>query len=254
MIRLEGVTAGYHRIPAIKEINLVIKQAEITTIVGPNGSGKSTLLKVTAGLCDLMDGRLYLKGQERKVIGEKQAARFISYLPQSHSLPAITVGRMVLHGRFPWLSYPRKYRAADYEACHRAMERLGILALKDKRVAELSGGERQKVYLAMALAGGTEIFLFDEPATYLDIRYQLDILRLMEELKGQGKTIITVMHDLDAALRISDTVALMQEGRLVQYGPAVKIGEMGVLEEVFQVSAESFIDERGKKRYYFEPR
>ncbi len=252
MLKLENITAGYGKIPVIKDINIEFEKGRITTIIGPNGSGKSTLLKAIVDLCEVWQGAIYLKGKSRELIGQKEFAKQVSYLPQIHTGGAITVGRMVLHGRFPYLSYPRHYRREDYECCTRAMERTGILSLRDKKVEELSGGQRQKVYLAMALAGETELFLFDEPTTYLDINYQLELLQIMEQLKGQGKTIITVLHDLDFALRISDTIIVMKQGLIAKAGTPEEVLKSGIIDEIFKIKVKSFLDNEGMKHFYYE--
>jgi ABC-type cobalamin/Fe3+-siderophores transport systems, ATPase components len=252
MLRLENVSAGYGKVPVIREINAEFEKGRITTIVGPNGSGKSTLLKAAVHLCEVQEGTVYLKGKKREEIGSREFAQQVSYLPQSHTAGAITVGRMVLHGRFPYLSYPRHYGKEDYEFCRKAMEKIGILPLRDKKVDELSGGQRQKVYLAMALSGETDVFLFDEPTTYLDIRYQLELLQLMEQLKEQGKAVVTVLHDLDIAMRVSDSMIVMQDGKIVQTGSPEEIQSSGMIERVFQITAQSFVDQEGKKHFYFE--
>lgn len=251
MIQLKGLCAGYHKRPVISDVDLRFQKETITAIVGPNGSGKSTLLKAVTGLCDIYGGSVAIAGRDTGQTGEKELARKVSYLPQSHTIPAITAGRMVLHGRFPYLSYPRRYRREDYEHCYGAMERMGILPLKDKRMEELSGGERQKVYLAMALAGETQVFLLDEPTTYLDIRCQLELLQIMEKLKGQGKTIVTVLHDLDYAMRVSDFLVVMRGGRVVGEGMPEAVQKAGILEEVFQVKASGLKDELGRKYFFF---
>lgn len=254
MLKLENITAGYGKIPVIKDINIEFEKGRITTIIGPNGSGKSTLLKTIVDLCEIQQGVICLEGKNRDIIGQKEFAKQVSYLPQIHTAGAITVGRMVLHGRFPYLSYPRHYRKEDYECCARAMERTGILSLQDKKVEELSGGQRQKVYLAMALAGETELFLFDEPTTYLDIRYQLELLQIIEQLKGQGKTIITVLHDLDFALGVSDVLIVMKKGAIVKAGTPQEVLKSGIIDETFEIKVKSYIDNEGMKHFYYEQR
>lgn len=252
MLKLDHITAGYEKIPVIRDISLEFGKGGITSIIGPNGSGKSTLLKAITGLCEVRQGTVYLKGRNRTEIGGREFAKQVFYLPQSHTAGAITVGRMVLHGRFPYIGYPKHYGKADYEYCRKAMERTGILPLQDKRVDELSGGQRQKVYLAMALSGEAELFLFDEPATYLDIRHQLELLRLLQELKEEGKTVITVLHDLDFAMQISDSLVVMNHGRIAICGTADEIQRSHAIEEVFRIKVESLLDHEGRKHFYFE--
>jgi ABC-type cobalamin/Fe3+-siderophores transport system ATPase subunit len=252
MLKLENITAGYNKVPVISDISIEFEQGRITTIIGPNGSGKSTLLKAIADLCDIWSGSLYLNGKSRKEIGRKEYARQLTYLSQSRQAGAITVSRMVLHGRFPHLSYPRHYTKEDFEHCRRAMERVGILPLRDKKVEELSGGQKQKVYLAMALAGDADTLLLDEPATYLDIRYQLELLEMMRQLKEQGKTVIAVLHDLNYAMHVSDRIVVLNNGRIVMQGTPQQIHESGIINEVFQINAGNVEGADGRKHYYFD--
>lgn len=250
MLRMEQVSAGYGREPVIEEISVDFAGGEITAIIGPNGSGKSTLMKSVMDLCDVLRGKITLDDRERKEVTDREFAKKVAYLPQIHTAGAISTERMVLHGRFPYLSYPRHYGAEDYALCHQAMERIGILHLKGKKMEELSGGERQKVYLAMMLVRDADIYLFDEPTTYLDVRYQVELLALMQELKKQGKTVIAVLHDINSALRMADHVLVMECGRIAAFGDSTQIYESGILNEVFGVTLRRFLDETGKA-YYF---
>ncbi len=252
MLRLEHITAGYNKNPVIKDIDIEFESGKITALIGPNGSGKSTLLKAAVDLCEIYEGAVYLDGKERNVLGNKEFAKYVSYLPQSHSGGSIAVERMVLHGRFPYLSYPRKYGKKDYEYCCHAIEKTGISELKGKKLDELSGGQKQKVYIAMALAGEAQVFLFDEPTTYLDVGYQLELLDIMVQLREQGKTVIVVLHDIDYAMGIADKLAVMEQGKLLLSDTPVNVYESDVISRVFQVKAKKLSDEEGKMHFYFE--
>ncbi len=251
MIRLERLSAGYGKEMVFTDMTADIPEGKITAILGPNGSGKSTLLKSISGLCRKQKGDIYLQGRKKEEYSEKEFARKVFYLSQSHPDSAIRTGRLVLHGRFPQLSYPRHYGKKDYEYCERAMEQTGILDLKDKRVCELSGGQKQKAYLAMALAGHPEVLLFDEPTTYLDIQYQMELFGLLDQLRKSGKTIVAVLHDLDYALRLSDWILLLRDGKLLKQGTPQEIWESGLLTEVFHVNAGQAVDNEGGVHYYF---
>ncbi len=252
MLRLEQVTAGYQKNPVIKEIDLTFERGKITVLTGPNGSGKSTLLKAIVGLCEIHKGTVLLNNKKKGEFSDKEFAGYVSYLPQSHGGGAITVERMVLHGRFPYLSYPRRYREKDYKCCFQAMEQMGILALRDKKIDELSGGQRQKVFIAMALAGEMEVFLFDEPSTYLDISCQLELLDIMVRLKEEGKTVITVLHDLNYAMKIADYLVVMEAGGIGCADTPLHVYESGMIDRVFGIETGILMDERGKKHFYFE--
>jgi iron complex transport system ATP-binding protein len=252
MLKLEKIAAGYSKTPVISDISIEFAQGRITSVIGPNGSGKSTLLKAIADLCDIRSGNIFLNGKTRQELGRKEYARQITCLSQSRQAGAITVGRMVLHGRFPHLSYPRHYKKEDYEHCRRAMERVGILELQDKKVEELSGGQKQKVYLAMALAGDAGTLLLDEPAAYLDIRYQLELLEMMRQLKEQGKTVIAVLHDLNYAMYVSDWIVVLNHGKIVMQGAPEQIRDSGIINQVFRINAGSLEDNGGRKHFFFE--
>ena len=253
MLEFKSVAAGYHKHAVIEDMNLTFLPGEITAVIGPNGSGKSTMLKAAVDLCEVLEGEILLNGVKRKEIGSKAFAREVSYLPQIHAGGAIRVSKMVLHGRFPYLTdYPRRYGEKDQECCRQAMERIGILDLKDRNVGELSGGQRQKVYLAMALAGETKVFLFDEPTTYLDIRHQLEVLEVMRQLKDQGSTVVTVLHDLNYAMQTADRVLVVDQGRQVFLGTPLQVYESGVIPQVFGVRAKALTDEDGNRHFYYQ--
>ncbi len=249
MLEIDNLSAGYGGRPVITQISACFGGGQVVSVIGPNGSGKSTLFKAVMGLCRVSAGVVRLDGKTAAETGERLFAQKVSYLPQIRSAGALTAGRMVLHGRFPWLSCPRHYRKEDYQRCDSAMERLGISKLRDVQMDALSGGERQKVYLAMALAGDTEYFLFDEPATYLDVRHQVELAALMQELGRQGKTVTAVLHDINSALQISDRIVVMCRGRIVAEGAPEEIYESGVLQEVFGVKVRRLVDGDGKAYY-----
>jgi ABC-type cobalamin/Fe3+-siderophores transport system ATPase subunit len=251
MIKLKKISAGYGKDTILKDLDCSFIEGEITSIIGMNGCGKSTLLKVISGLIQPVSGEIEVQGKNLLSLTDKDRAKLISYLPQSRNTPAISAERMVLHGRFPYLSYPRRYSSKDKNIAMTAMERVGILGLKDKNMSELSGGERQKVYIAMALTQDTRIILLDEPTTFLDITYQLELLKLLTELRNEGKTVITVIHDLSLALRYSNKIIVMKEGRVKYSSTPSEVYNSGILEEVFHVKAHHFMDDNKREFYYF---
>lgn len=251
MINLKEINAGYGKDIILNNMDCTFKEGEITSVIGMNGCGKSTLLKVIAGLIQPVSGEIEVKGQSLLSLTDKDRAKLISYLPQSRNTPVISAKRMVLHGRFPYLSYPRRYSSKDKKIALAAMERVGILGLRDKNMSELSGGERQKVYIAMALTQDTRIILLDEPTTFLDITYQLELLKLLTELRDEGKTVITVIHDLSLALRYSNKIIVLQNGRVKYCNTPKEVYKSGILEEVFKVKAHHFMEEDKSEFYYF---
>lgn len=226
MLELRNVTAGYGERLILHDISLDFPPGTVTAILGPNGSGKSTLLKAAAGLLPLASGA---------VLAEEPRARHVAYLPQSRRVPEMTVRQLVLQGRYPWLGWPRRYGEKDHELARRAMERLEVAGLADRPLAELSGGTRQKCYLAMTLAQDTEVLLLDEPTSFLDPAHQLRLMALCRELAAEGKAVAVVLHDLPLALRFADRVAVMDAGRLLMVDSPAGLLKSGLLEKTFAV-------------------
>nr|WP_325231366.1 ABC transporter ATP-binding protein [uncultured Oscillibacter sp.] len=233
MLEAQNLTAGYPGRTVLEGVTLAVRPGRVLALLGPNGCGKSTLLRTMAGLLPPLGGEVLLDG--RRDYSPRQAAQRVAYLPQSRMAPSITARRMVLHGRFPYLSYPRRYGREDYEAVDRALAAADALDLADRPVPELSGGQRQKVYLAMALAQETETILMDEPTAYLDIRHQLEVLALVRRLAAKGRGIALVLHDLCLALTMADDVAVLDGGRLLALDGPEEIYHSGVLARVMGV-------------------
>ena len=200
MIAIKDLYSGYGDDDILKGVSLNILNNKLTVIAGPNGCGKSTLLKTISGIIKKTSGSIFIDDIDLSNISPLDRAKRIAYLSQNRSVPDIAVKNLVLHGRFPYLSYPRRYRAEDREAVDMALERMGIEGLRDKMVSELSGGERQKVYIAMALAQGSDYLLLDEPTTFLDISHQFQLLDLAKELCSENKSVVMVLHNLESAL------------------------------------------------------
>ncbi len=250
MIEMENVTAGYGKQEILHDVGLEIPGKGITTLIGANGSGKSTLLRVILGFLPLWNGTVKIDGILTKNLSSAEMARKIAYLPQGKDVPDITAERMVLHGRFPYLSYPRRYGERDLEIVERAMGQMGILSLGGKHMSELSGGMRQKVYIAMALAQQAGIIVMDEPTTYLDIGQQLKFAGMMRGLAEEGKTVVLVLHDILLALKISDRIAAMEEGRVLAAGTPEEILRSGVIRKLYGVDVKSHRTGAGEQFYY----
>ena len=250
MLELQSVSAGYRGVPVVSGVSLRFVPGRVLVLAGPNGCGKSTLLRTALGLQPKLAGNILLDGQELDTLSPRHIARRAAFMAQSRNVPSITAGRLVLHGRFPYLSYPRSYQKQDYETARRALEWAGASELADRPVKELSGGQRQRVYLAMALAQDTETILMDEPTSFLDIRHQLEVMALSRRLAEEGRAVVMVLHDLCLALRCADRIALLYGGKLLDYGTPEAVYERGRLEEAFGVSLGRVRTERGMEYYY----
>lgn len=250
ILSLRNVKAGYGMTTILKDISLDVKKGEILTLAGCNGSGKSTLLKAAARQIVLQSGEIILNGKTLLAYSHKEFAKTAAFLTQTPGIPAISVENLVLHGRFPYLGLSRKMTKEDKEKAEQAMEMAGVVSLRKRDLRQLSGGERQKAFLAMVIAQDTEVMFLDEPTTYLDIGKQFEILELVKRINKEGKTIVMVLHDLSHILSYSHRVALMEKGSIVALDQPEKIYRDGLLDVLFGVKGHFAQKE---KVYYFTP-
>ena len=238
MIELKNVCAGYEGKTVLHDATVTFEQGKITVLVGPNGCGKSTLLKSIVRINPHSSGEILIGGVSIQKMDQKQLARNVAYLAQNKKAPDISVMKMVLHGRFAHLSYPRKYRQKDIEIAKNALKWAGMEAESEKIVSKLSGGMQQKVYIAMALAQDADTILMDEPTTYLDVVHQLRLMEMARQLAKAGKAVVMVLHDLTQALQIADQVVVLKEGKIIAQGTSDEIYESGSLQRAFGVEVE----------------
>lgn len=250
MIECSHLSAGYDGRPVVEDVSLSFRPGEVTVLLGPNGCGKTTLLKTALGLLDPVAGQVLYDGTDLAAMSPTEAARKAVYMPQNRPAPRIDVRRMVLHGRFPYLSFPRQYRAADYAAADAALKAAGAADLAGRMMDTLSGGQRQKVYLAMALAQQAPTILMDEPTTWLDPKHQLEVMATARDLAAEGRAVGLVSHELSLALRTAHRVALLAGGRLMALGTPEEVWQSGALEEAFGVRIGRIQAENGWHYYY----
>lgn len=250
MLEVKNLTVAYGKQEILHGIDLQADKGCVTTLVGKNGCGKSTLLKAIAGVVPSRGGDILIDGCPVSDLSAKELAKKVAYLPQGRNLPEITAGKLVLHGRFPYLKYPRSYSKYDRQIAEQAMEEMSVLSFWDVPISELSGGTRQKVYIAMALAKRSSVILMDEPTTYLDMEQQLRFAQLAKKLARQGKTVLLVLHDLLLALKVSDSICIMEQGKVTASAPAEEIFASNVLTHICNTkisAAETFF---GTQYYY----
>ncbi|MDR6613898.1 ABC transporter ATP-binding protein [Leifsonia sp. 1010] len=240
------VTIAYDGVDVVHSADLLLPRGRVTALIGPNGSGKSTLLRAIARLKDARSGSVLLRGAadaeatdmvDALALSRPEFARRVTLLAQSRPTPAgLSVREVVGFGRHP---YRRRFRSTDPEgraAIDRALELTGVAAFADRGVESLSGGQLQRVWLACCLAQETDVLLLDEPTTYLDLRYQVEILDLVRELADlHGVTVGLVLHDLDQAAAVSDRVVLLRSGRVVAAGSAAEVYDPELLTDVYGI-------------------
>jgi len=216
-------------------IDLSVVAGEMVALLGPNGSGKTTLIKLVSGVLKPGQGKVRLDGASLSRLSRRSIARTIAVVPQQfHIAFAFTVAEVVMLGRIPFLKAFAEEREIDKQTVADALELVGISELRGRRFDELSGGERQKVILAMALAQQPELMLLDEPTTHLDIAHQVEILELVRSLnRERGLTVIAAMHDLNLASLYFDRLVLLKEGRVCADGAPQQVLTEARIREVF---------------------
>lgn len=250
MLELRDLTCGYGREFSLGPISARLPAGSVSVILGPNGCGKTTLLKALCGILPA-SGQVLLDGQSLLGLPPRELARRVSYLTQNRPVPELTARRLVLHGRFPYLGYPRRYGPADLDAVEAAMAQMEVTELAERMLPTLSGGQRQRVYLAMALAQDTPVILLDEPTTFLDVGAQARLMAQARQLAALGKTVVMVLHDLSQALRRADQVLVLDGGALAAAGTPEEVFSSGVLNRVFSVKVMR-MDTGGTWQYYYE--
>ncbi len=250
MIELKNVCAGYSGDPVLQDISVTFPKGKVTVIVGPNGCGKSTLLKSIIRINPHTSGSILAEGTDISELTSQELARKVTYMAQNRQIPVITAMQMTLHGRFPYLSYPRRYRPQDREIAENCLKQLGILDLKNVSMSTMSGGQRQKVYIAMALAQDTPVVLMDEPTTFLDVSHQLQTMKQARIMANCGKTVVMVLHDLPLAMQTADYLAVMDKGKLAQFGTPEEVFLDTQLDRIFGITLCRFQTTNGWKYYY----
>ncbi|MFJ3906411.1 ABC transporter ATP-binding protein [Streptomyces sp. NPDC090025] len=215
-----GVTVAYDGVDVVHEASLTLLPGEVTVLVGPNGSGKSTLLRTVARLQRPRTASLLIDGADGLALTPREFSRQVALLTQGRPTPSgLTVRDVVEFGRYP---YRGRWGKADPEgpaAVERALGLTGVAEFADRGVEHLSGGQLQRVWLAGCLAQATGVLLLDEPTTYLDLRYQVELLDLMRDLADvHGIAVGVVLHDLDQAAAVGDRIVLLDAGRVVADG------------------------------------
>lgn len=245
----EHLCAGYDKHQVIHDVTLTIPAQKTTIIVGANGSGKSTLLHTLARLNPIQSGKVFLEGTDLSQRKRRDVAKRMSFLAQSSPIPDnISVSALVARGRYPWQSLLYQWSQQDENAVNEALQVTGLVAFKDHPVAALSGGQRQRCWIAMTLAQQTPILLLDEPTTYLDLRYQVDILTLLQTLTQQhNKTVVMVLHDLNFALHFADKLLFVKDGKVIAQLDDANDCSAALIEETFGVRTHLVTDPRTHK-------
>jgi iron complex transport system ATP-binding protein len=236
-LRAAGLTVGYTDDPVIEGLTVDLPSSGITMIVGGNGCGKSTLLRALARLLPPRAGAVLLDGKPIDELPTKQVARILGLLPQAPVAPdGITVAELVDRGRTPHRAWFGRRGQKDDDAVAEALTLTSMTDLADRPVDEMSGGQRQRAWIAMALAQETDLLLLDEPTTHLDLAHQVELLELLTELvRRRGTQIVVVMHELNLAARYGDYLIAMRGGAVVMHGAPGEVMTAEAIEEIFDL-------------------
>lgn len=239
LVEAKGVTFGYEREPLLYDVHVRVREGEMVGLLGPNGSGKTTLLRLVSGVLRPQQGAVVLEGRDLQDWGKRGIARRIAVVPQELHMPfAFTVEQMVGLGRTPYINLFGSRSNQDADIVQDAMRAADITALAERIFNELSGGEQQRVVVAMALAQQPKLLLLDEPTAHLDIKYQIDVLELVQRLnRERGVTVIAAMHDLNLAARYFPRLLLFQRGIVADAGPA-EVLEPHLLKRVYGIDVQ----------------
>lgn len=247
MIEIKNLTFSYHDKNVLKNISLRVDNGEILGILGPNGSGKTTLINILNGYLRKDSGEIIIKNKRIEEYSRKELARIMGVVPQD-TVPAFdfTVYDIVAMGRYPHLGIMDPISDRDKMLILEALKKTGLYDLRDKSIREISGGEKQRVFIARAIAQYPEIILLDEPTSNLDIRYQIEILEIIEKMRSEGKTILMSMHDVNLAIRYCTKLALISQGRIYSMGNPDDVINEESIEKVYGIKGR--IIRNGKNR------
>lgn len=248
-IEVKNVTFGYDSDEDIIEnLSVTFEKGEFTAVLGPNGSGKSTLMKVILGILKKETGNITADGKNLAELTNTQRALIISYVPQTSDPDygftveeTVSMGRYAHHGRFKTKS------TEDIKITADSMKKAGIYHLKDRKITEISGGERQRVNLARAFCQEAEYIILDEPVNHLDVRYQASVLSALKDSVPQ-KTVIAVMHDINLTSMFSENTVLINEGRIMASGKTSEVLTGENLKEVFGMDFKILTE--GEERFF----
>ena len=238
-LKLVKFSTGYANNFMVKSIDLSIKNGEWLGVIGPNGSGKSTLIKGICRIIKPFHGSIYLKEKDISKYTNKLISQTISFLPQQcNSNLQITVKELVALGRSPYKDFWEfDLNKTDNEKICDALNLVDIYDFKDTFISQISGGQRQRAYLALALAQDPEILILDEPTTALDLKYQIKFLEILKKLKEKKDiSIITILHDLNLTSRYAEKILALKNGESAGYGTCNEIISEKKIKDIFDVN------------------
>lgn len=265
-LEIKDLYFNYDDRPILQGLNFTINKAQLTAIIGANGCGKTTLLKNISGYLKPARGQVFIIPKEEdpgkpphalkqfrqdvQKLNITTRARNISYVSQElYDEFSFTCFDLVMMGRTPYLKRFQHESVTDQQIARKAMELTGTWPLKDRLITQLSGGEKQRVYIARSLAQQPQILLLDEPLSHLDLKYQMEILALLKNLASKGILILAVLHDINLASQFADEIIIMKEGRIISRGKPAEIIGQKQIQSAFALDVEVLVNPRTKTPY-----
>lgn len=242
ILRLENLAVGYNGEILIRDINLKLRQGEIIAFIGPNGSGKTTILKTITGNLKEISGAAYIEQNSIHQLSSQEMARKVSVVWTQKVKPELLTGEdVVATGRYPYTGKMGILSPKDKEAVVRAMELVGVLPLAKKDFNTLSDGQKQRIILARAVCQETPVLILDEPTSYLDIRYKVELLYLLRKLAMDRKTAVLLsIHEVELAEKIADYVVCVKDGKIFMQGNPQDIFKEKIIRELYDLSEEQY--------------
>lgn len=240
--KTESMSAGYHGRPVVKDMEIRLNKGEILTLIGPNGAGKSTVLKSIARQLALIGGTVYLDKKDMAAMSGQELSRKMAvvFTPKLRT-ELMTCEDVAAAGRYPYTGHFGILSSSDYDVVKEAMELVHVTEIKDRDFTKVSDGQRQRVLLARAICQQPEILILDEPVSYLDVKYKLEFLAVLQELRRKkGLTVIMSLHELDLAAKISDKLLCIGSNQVEGFGTPEEIFTSGYMTRLFGISEGSF--------------
>ena len=251
MLEFKNISVTKNKKEILKDVSFSVKPHTVTAVIGKNGSGKSTLLSCLTGE-SRYTGAIHFSDSDISLMSKRQRAATDAFLQQNLPVVPITVENLVAMGRTPYIDIGKHLTEKDKVQIEKAIVSVGIESIRQKKLSEISGGEKQKAYIAMVLAQNTRVVALDEPTTYMDVQYEKEFMSLLRELKEKHKkTLLVVMHDLSRAAEIADYILILNEGRVAFSGEKEEVIQSGKIESTFGVKKYE-IELDGKRKVIFE--
>jgi iron complex transport system ATP-binding protein len=252
MLKIEKLNFAYDKENVLKNLSAEIKSGELLGIIGPNGSGKTTLLKIITKILKPSSGSLFFEGLKICEITAGEFAKKVAYLPSDINISfSYTVEEFVSMGRFPYTGRYGNLSASDKKTIKETLEKFEIDSYKERKIWELSDGEKQRVFLAQTVAQEPSLLILDEPTSHLDLGHSFKILDIIKKLNEDGITVVAVLHDLNIASEYCSRLILLKNGKIFSQGTAEEVLTYQNVEEVYETKALVYKNPYSRKPYVF---